>query len=559
MKGKMKKWLVFVLAGVLCLSGCSSGGSSSTTTGAEADASSETGTATESEASSDSGEEAASNTVELADTLTYDYNMGESLGTTSKDTLVIAVSADPQNFKSVTQSYLSFWSCLREEMMTVDYEGFQNQLVEDYVLDDDYLGVTVTLKEGICFSDGTEMTSEDCVYSMQYWYENDLSSQLAHVDLEGMEVIDDYNFYVPFAYVCGSWQNALYVPVFSKNAYETMGEAEFWKAPVTTGAYYVSEYNTGDSFTLTRNENYWRGIPIIETIQCRIITETSVQLMELQTGGVDLVYDLTTDDLVSVDLESGTYTDGTSAGTVTTYIGMNATNDALKDLKVRQALAYATDRDSLLAGAYGGSAYYMWGIMGSTAIGYLDAYEEENYPYNYDPEKAMELLAEAGYGDGLELRILTDGTAVRVAMAEQLQNMYAEVGITLTIDEADFATASDILMNQPSEYDLYIRGAGLAQGDCISYIDNETGISGLCHFEEADAYERYVEVLDKLNAAVETDERIAAYQELQTACMEEFMFWIPLFTPQVHTVYTSDLKGIGVHDGRLQLFTAYFE
>lgn len=510
------------------------------------------------------------------DTSTPTDSQGSSQGSTgsqgdasaevvsSRDTLVIATSVEISRLRSDsfnTLATMTYNRLVYDYLFTRNSSGnFDPCICTGYTLDADNMGVTLNLREGVKFHDGNVMTAEDVLYSLIYGKQDTSSgSQLEFIDFDNSKVMDDNTLYLKFNKVNGVWQSAfLAIGIIEKSAYEAAASAdEFYLDPMTTSAYVLENWVSGDSLTFKAFKDHWYGAPKIETIIVRIISESSVALMELETGGVDLLFNLSLENYEAACAMEGVTGYDKQPPIVNVFLGCNLSNEALSNLKVRQAIAYATDWDAICTGSFDGAAEPCVSPLGKNALGF-DSKWETDYPYAYNPEKAKELLAEAGYGDGLSLRVLVDETPSRQLMAEQLYNMLAEVGITLEIQKYDQATTNDIVANS-NDYDLYIRGAYNNSGDIVTFLATSMGFTAIN--VEADTVDgpRYTDYLNRISAEMDTDARIALYKEFQEDFINNMMYWMPGVQLTIYAAYDSALMGIETPGEYWVWNNAYFE
>ncbi|MCD8009829.1 MAG: ABC transporter substrate-binding protein [Lachnospiraceae bacterium] len=510
MKRKWSRWLAVLLAACLALTAC--GGSSS-------------GDQTTGQTSAEGSEQ-----------------------TESADLLTVAISTDPSNLKmdNITTYSGPILENVIEPLFQQNNEGvMENNLIEDYELDEDGQGVTLYLLPDLKFSDGSDVKASDFIFSLSIALSGGFASNLDYIDFDQTEAVDDSTIYMKFTQTYGPWKLGFrYILLISQTAYEATDEASFWQAPVGTGAYRVSEWSSGDHITLEANEYYRDGVANIQTINFRIISETSVAMMELRTGGVDLVYSVSNEEVNKLEEtpEEG-LTVFEQSGSTGHYLGINDSKEIFADKRVREALAYAIDVDELITGTFEGNAVRNTSIIGEAMLGYSETYAGENYPYQYDPEKAKELLAEAGYADGLTLSILVDDTAVRRSMAEQLYNMFAEVGITLEIEQVDYATATERL-NNTTDWDLFLRAAGYASVEGLTTLKSSS-VYNLCRFDvlPLDGYDHWSELISEIELTTDDEARAALYSELNDYFFSDCLYWVPLVVPTNYMIHTSSLSG----------------
>lgn len=438
-----------------------------------------------------------------------------------------------------------------------------NELCTEYALDDDGMGVTFKLQKGVKFNDGSgnEMKASDVIFSVKMALQGATASGIPFIDPDGMTAPDDYTVHLKFKNQFGPWQNGFTnLFIMSEAAYSASDDTAFWLDPVSTGPYSVAEngWVSGSTITLERFDDYWRGPCYFKTITFKVMAEQSVAAMELEAGTVDILIQPTYEEVKGIR-ESGN-TDiaiDEYIGNTGHYIGMNHTKPLFQDIRIRQAIAYATDREALVQGALNGAGTVNDGTLGPGNVGYTGTYAGDKWPYKYDPEKAKALLAEAGYPNGLELHLVVDGTPIRVALGEQLQNMWSQVGINLVLDLYDFATATDVLNNQ-TDWDLYLRGAGYNNGEVYMlflvpvYNLNRVG-------EATPGYTEYKALLDKIGATTDVAERTKLYGELNDRFVSEWLFWLPTITPNAYVMRDAKLVNFERLGSRFWFEKAYFE
>ena len=224
---------------------------------------------------------------------------------------------------------------------------------------------------------------------------------------------------------------------------------------------------------------------------------------------------------------------------------------------MRQAIACAIDWDAICVGAFGGAAEPCASPLGKNALGYDSKWETEN-PYKYDPEQAKAYLAEAGYSDGLTLRVLVDDTPARQLMAEQLYNMLAKVGITLDIQKYDQATTNDIVANS-DDYDLYIRGAYNNSGDIVTFLATSMGFTAVNAASDAEYGQEYLDLLAAIQTELDTEKRVELYKQLQDEFMNNMMYWMPGVQMTIYAVKDQNLEGIEMPGEYWVWNNAYFK
>jgi len=500
----------------------------------------------------------------LPETTVPDEPVVEEGPKSSRDTLVIVTTGDPGRLRSDTINNLVnlvYNRLVYDYLFTRNEKGeYEPCIAESYQLDEDNLGVTLNLRQGVKFHNGNIMDSEDVLASLMIGKQDTSSGQqLEYINFDESEIIDENTLHLRFNNINGVWQSSLLaIGIVEKEAYEAVGSPdEFYLDPMTTAAYVLQEWVSGDRLVFKAFQDHWYGAPKIENIIVRIISEPSVALMELQTGGVDVLFNMSLENYNSAsEMENVTVYDE-QPPIVVLFVGFNLKNEHLAKLQVRQAIAHAIDWEAITAGAFDGAAEPTVSPLGKNALGF-DPRWETDYPYTFNPDKAKELLSEAGYGDGLSLRILVDDTPNRQLMAEQMYNMLAQVGITLDIQKHDMATTNDIVSNS-DDYDLYIRGAYNNSGDIVTFLATSMGFTAIN--VEADTVKGpiYTDYLNRISTEMNMENRVVLYKEFQEVFMEDMLYWIPGVQNKIYAAYNKDLKGIEMPGEYWIWNNAYFD
>lgn len=465
---------------------------------------------------------------------------------TSKDTLILALSGDPSNIRydNDTNYCNRIRSFTVERLMNNNDGVYEYWLAKDIVQDDDGMGITITLRDDVYFSSGEKMKASDVKFSIQVG--ESFYSSFSFLDFDNIEILDDYKLHVGFKNKTYLWRSAFCgknsVAIYSEKAYnECANPDDFWMAPVTTGEYAVTEWVADDHITLKANEYYFLGKPAIENLIVRIITEESVQLLELQTGGIDMMLGSgTTVETASAD--SGLVVTEI-AGTAVNYLGLNHASPVFEDVRVRQAIAYLIDRDAIIDGALNGYAT-KWDSM--FALGDVAYNADFVWPYERDVEKAKALLADAGVDPTtLTIRFVSDSGQNRPQIGEQVGNMLAEVGITLDIQTFDQATTTNMLANEPSSFDIYARSLACGQGESLAvyFAPASVGLMNIDESDAKDAYEKWLQILTDAGSLADMNERVKMYDQAN-AMVAENAFWIPAYVKPSYVYTAKNLQGI---------------
>lgn len=294
-------------------------------------------------------------------------------------------------------------------------------LAESWSWDETNTVLTFKLRQGVTFTDGTAFNAKSVKAILEFDKSNPNFSGIKGIyNIESVEAVDENTVAVHYAAPCFSYINDFcfqnVAGMMSPNVFEAENFQTF-KAVVGTGPYVRKEMISGDSTRFVRNENYWGKAPYYDEVVVKYIPEASSRLQALQTGEVDLIYGadlLSYDDYnqaLSLDGVKGAINDG---NTLTRNLVLNASSPMLKDLKVRQAIAYAMNKKEITEGlTYGYEAPAT--TLFSTGAPYTDITYNTNW--SFDLDKANSLLDEAGW-------TLNKSTGIREKNGQRLSLNY---------------------------------------------------------------------------------------------------------------------------------------
>ena len=428
-KTKTKLLAVLLTAAMGALTACGGSGSSETTAAA-------------------SGESQAAETtaaVELAE--------GESV---SQDTditaamLVDFTTMDPMDTSDTLSGGI-------QRLMMDGLFGFDDDmkiipmLATDYEANDDATEFTIHLREGIQFSDGTPWNAEAAKANFDRLGDKNLglkrTTLLCNV-LKETEVVDDYTVKVTLENPFGAFIPTLAHPacVVMSPAVIAKGNEECAKNPVGTGQYTFVEWVAGEHATIALNKDWWGynadicgGTALVDpdagfkTITFKPVSENATRVAMLQSGDAQFIWPVPTESIETLRGDSNVAV-GQEEGIVVRYLMMNNQKAPFNDVRVRQAINYAINKDAYCAVVKNGVATPATSIIGPNVQFY-----KGNDVYAYDIEKAKSLLAEAGYPDGFTMSLYIGSTTYREKMAQMLQYYWSQIGVTLDIKSSTMA------------------------------------------------------------------------------------------------------------------------
>lgn len=409
-------------------------------------------------------------------------------------------------------------------------QSIRPRLAESWEIAEDNKSAVIHLNPNATAVDGSPVTASDVVFSfkMASTAPNTLATQYVYYDVDNFEIIDDYTLvvktYEPYAGIVHSLGNKNF-GVFSEHLMEEAGGPEVCakNGACATGAYKFVEWVEGDHITVERRDDYFGEKGYYKYITFYFIGDGSARAMSLQSGDVDFIYGLGTALVNDVAGTPGLQVVECQSNSIMT-MHLNAgegnenftPNPALKDVRVRKAIAYAIQKDAIAMVAYDGHALPADSLAPTTS-----KYYEPMGSY-YDLEAAKALLAEAGYADGFTL--VVNALQSESKLCEVLQNQLGQIGITLELNLGDIPSWQQSAM--AGTYDIYLMSRFGSQVFMTAQaLDGRRGPlqENYSFVDDPSIYG----LIDTVYGTTDTEEGKAAYTELMKWNLENFAV-IPL-------------------------------
>lgn len=411
-------------------------------------------------------------------------------------------------------------------------------LAQDWRWIDDHT-LEFTLREGITFHDGETFEAEDVVFTLQHAI--DPASEIKAIHnvewIEAVEEVDERTVRIrtrePFPAAPHFLAGPL--PIYGKDYYERVGPEGMNRHPVGTGPYKVVRVEPGIAVHFERNEDYWQGGPrpaaSIGKLVLRTIPDVNTQMAELMTGGVDWIWKITKDQAQSLEYAPN-LTVGNGETMRVGYITMDASGSSgdhpLVKKEVRQAIAHAIDRETIRRGLMieGGQ------VLSAFCYPLQFGCAQDVALYDYDPEKAKELLREAGYPDGFTLTLNAHQDS---DLSEAMIGNLAQVGIRASLNMAPYTNVRDLVRSGQSAAAFMTHGS-YSVNDVSAILPHIFGFT-------SDDIHRDEEVRDhlaKAGSSLDESVRLEYYTKALSRISDE-MYALPLWTYPIAYAHSADL------------------
>ncbi|MCB1352527.1 MAG: ABC transporter substrate-binding protein [Rhodobacteraceae bacterium] len=399
-------------------------------------------------------------------------------------------------------------------------------LAESWEVSEDGTDYTFDLRDGVTFHDGTPLDAEAVKFNFDRMLDEDnpyhdtgpFPLSFFFSTVEEVEVVDADTVafhlsepYAPFL------SNLAYTPglIVSPAAVKEHGK-DFGRHPVGTGPYRFEEWDANAKVVLTRNEDYWDGTPGLDAVVFRPLTDANTRVAEMLSGGIDLMVEVPPDNVATFD--GNGFEMHEQAGPHLWFLILNTKDGPMADKRVRQAVNYAIDKQSLVENVLQGTADI---AAGPIPPAFAWAYNADVAPYPFDPEKAAALLKEAG-AEGAEVTFyVTEGGSGMldpIPMGAAIQADLAKVGLDVKIETYEWNTfLAEVNPGLEGKADMAEMAWMTNDPDTLPYLALRTGAwpdeggfnSGYYSNPEVDR------LLEAARVSTDEAERAKLYKEMQ--------------------------------------------
>ncbi len=469
---------------------------------------------------------------------------------TAGGTFVFSRASDSDNLDPVTQDgNIDIWifMSIYDQLVRVNEAGtaLEPGLAEKWEVSPDGLTYTFHLRKGVTFSDGTPLKASDVKFSVNRAKTNQKSGWTFTLEpLKDIATPDDSTVvmtlsqpWAPFLSDIAMFNSSIMSEAFVKK----IGEEKLVEQTLGTGPFVLSEWKKGEYITLKKNDKYWdKGLPYLDQLKITVVPDDNNRILQLQGGEIDGMYDvplnrvgdLEKDDKLTVNKFVSTYNN---------FIALNTRNAPLNDVKVRQALNYATDKQSLIKVVTFGIGEVSNSFMPNGAL----YWNKDQVGYPFDLDKAKALIKDSSIPSGGKIAIQVQaGMQQSLQLATALKDMWSKIGIDLDIQQLEQAVVNDNYRN--NKYEAY------ATGWTNDIIDPDELVSYAILPEQVQNYhtgwtnQEAIDLAKKGRAVIDDAERRKIYYRIQEIHMQDAPFVYLYVIPYVDVVKKS-VKGFFHH------------
>ena len=386
--------------------------------------------------------------------------------------------------------------------------GFIAAVASDYTISDDAKTYTFTLRDGITFHDGTPVTIEDVKYSIDRYAEIQGESSAFSSLVDSVEVQDDKTLVVNLKESYSEFLPMMTIAIIPQSNEDPVGN------PIGTGPFKYVSYTPGQNLELEKYDGYWQeGVPSLDSVEFKFIADVDTAFVELQAGTIDILKYLTS---AQAETLGDDYNIVQGSMNLVHAMYLNSAYEPLSKTEVRQALCYAVDRDAINNFIFGGKSH----IIGSHMIPAMSKYYEPEAEtvYSYDPEKAKELLADAGYADGFDLEITVPSSySQHVDSAQIIADELSQVGINVTLNQVEWSTwLQDVYKGGNFQATVIGFDGTLAPSDWLKkYVTDDA--KNFMHYSNTE----YDDVFNTAYTTVDDDVKVENYKKAQMILAED--------------------------------------
>ncbi|ARK32196.1 peptide-binding protein [Halalkalibacter krulwichiae] len=494
-----------------------------------------------------------------------DDGTDEAAGPQQGGSVVLGTSGEPVTFNDLYSQDTASSDIIKLIHASLLESNEELELVPMIAVDlpevsEDGLEYTYTLREDVVFHDGEPLTAEDVKFTYDIFLHEDYTGPRAgdFTELESVEVIDPYTVTFILNEVDASFVTRSGYGILPKHILEDVPVADLEEHmeynldnPIGAGPFVFETYENGQYIEVSAFDDYFDGRPYLDKVTFRIFADTNAELLAFETGEIDWMI------LPATEYKTAETYDHARISSVLAlrydYIGWNNNRAPFDDVRVRQALTMAIDRELLVETIMDGRAEVAHAPASPLSWAYPDGVTE----FAYDPEGALELLAEAGWepgadgilekdGEKFSFEILSnDGNVVRRDIGVIVQQMLGEIGIEVEARQMEWGAFLDRINPPNYDFDAVVLAWALALDPDPTAIwhsrEIENGLNNISYVND-----RVDELAGGNKQIIDQDERAAVIGEIYEILAEEQPYTY-LFYPEQHMLLANRIEGFTHH------------
>ncbi|WP_100374352.1 glutathione ABC transporter substrate-binding protein [Bacillus sp. FJAT-45037] len=454
-----------------------------------------------------------------------------------------AVSLDPASSNDVPSSNVvaNMYETLIYQNEDLELEA---GLAEDWEMIDDNTW-QFKIREGVKFHDDSDLTAEVIKANYDRILDPEVASPRSFLIemVTDIEVIDEYTLNLtteyPFsplpAHLAHNGMSIVSLPAIEADM-EAVADggtpgASISENPAGTGFFKYDEWNPGSYVRLVKNEDYWGEPAKLDSVTFSVVPEDLTRIAELETGGAHIIFPVSPSDVSRVENTPEVSLDRTNSVSIS-YIGFNMEKEPFDDQLVRQAISMAINKEGIVSGILDDTGLPAVGPLAPDVFGFDDSVDA----LPYDPEKAQELLAEAGFEDGFSTTIWTNDNRERMDIAEYVQAELSKINVDVSIEVLEWGAYLEQTAN--GQHDMFILGWTTVTGDAdygmypLFHSSNVGEAGNRTFMKDAELDEILVEA----RQTSDEETRLSLYKQAQEMLVED--------APMIYLYHQEYLVGV---------------
>ncbi|PDO10998.1 MAG: hypothetical protein BLM47_04010 [Candidatus Reconcilbacillus cellulovorans] len=423
-------------------------------------------------------------------------------------------------------------------------------LAESWQEDASAKTITIKLKRGIKFHDGTDFNAQAVKWNIEQMV---TAGRSEFADVESVEVVDDATVRVRLK----NWNStmiealSIFMRIMSPAAFEKLGRDGLAKHPVGTGPFEFVSFEQDVSVKYKRFDGYWqKGKPYLDGIEFRFILDATTAASAFQAGEADVYLNVPAE--VANQLKSSSQLIRLESGLGAAAQGLIANsadpNSPFADVRVRKAMGHAIDKNAIIKSLFGEWVIptNQWGLPTSWS------YNPDVQGTPYDPDKAKQLLAEAGYPNGFQTTLI--GTQGQEQFMAAIQQYLQKVGINAKVDIVDSGAFQQMTGNKGS-WNGIITYNHRGDADLALYMPRNFAPNGPLYARNIQHPDKVTQLLAAARSAPDFETKRKISFDLQKAVFDEFALAYPMFVYTSPAALKPYVKDTGINQTYMTMFT----